>query len=70
MIDVILWYIWMVGRAYLGVGITTSLVVMVSYYHLGEEFTLKDIICIILFHPIVAYYFIKELIKNHGKFEP
>jgi hypothetical protein len=63
MINEILWYIWMVGRAYLGAGIVFALISMVMYYKSYEKFTWESFICIVLFHPIVVYYFIKELNK-------
>ena len=62
MISEILWYIWIVGRAYLGVGLVVS--ALISYLSLTSEekmsFTLKEFIFTTLLHPIVVYYFIKE----------
>ena len=58
----ILWYILMVGRAYLQVGLLISFifwVISISNYGVGK-FALKDFIFTVYFHPIVVYYFIKE----------
>jgi hypothetical protein len=59
----ILLYIWIGVRAYLGVGLIISIII--SYLSITSEgnisFTFKEFIFTILLHPIVVYYFIKEL---------
>jgi len=62
MSSVILWYILMVGMAYLQVGLLIAFIFWaVSFSSDGvEKLTLKDLIFTVFFHPIVIYYFIKE----------
>jgi hypothetical protein len=62
MINEILWYIWIVGRAYLQVGLLIGIIFWaISFSSNGvEKLTLKDFIFTVLLHPIVVYYFIKE----------
>jgi hypothetical protein len=58
----ILWYIWIVVRAYLQVGLLIGFifwVISINSYGV-EKLTLKDLLFTIFFHPIVVYYFIKE----------
>jgi len=66
MINTILWYIWILVKAYLETGLFVSFIFL--YIHLvfpsGERFTLKDFLIILFFHPIVVYHFIKELYKD------
>jgi Na+/H+ antiporter NhaA len=65
----ILLYIWIVGRAYLGVGLTVS--AFISYLSFTSEenmsFTLKEFLFTIVLHPIVVYYFIKEWNEYNGR---
>jgi len=63
MSNIILWYILMVGKAYLEAGLFIALAFfMLSYvFPSDEEFTLKDFFIILFLHPIVIYYFIKSL---------
>jgi len=62
MISEILWYIWIVGRAYLGIGLVISIIF--SYLALTSNgnlsFSFKEFIFTTLLHPVVVYYFIKE----------
>jgi len=58
----ILWYILMVVKAYLQVGLLIAFifwVISINSYGV-ERLTLKDLLFTIFFHPIVVYYFIKE----------
>jgi hypothetical protein len=69
MINEILLYIWIVGRAYLGVGLLTSLAM--SYLAYTSEgsvgVTWKEFLFTIVLHPIVVYYFIKEWNEYNGR---
>jgi hypothetical protein len=58
----ILWYIWIVGKAYLQVGLLSALILLIVTFDNSEmnRVTLKELIFTIFFHPIVIYYFIKE----------
>ena len=58
----ILWYIWIVGKAYLQVGLLSALILLIVTFDNSEmnRITLKELIFTIFFHPIVIYYFIKE----------
>lgn len=69
MIDVILWYILMVGVGYLEVGLLIALILWSITYNSEErnKVTLKELIFTIFFHPIVVYYFIKELNGNNRR---
>jgi hypothetical protein len=64
----ILLYIWIVGRAYLGVGLLTSLAMSYLAYTSEESVgvTWREFVFTTLLHPIVVYYFIKEW-KDYGK---
>ena len=63
MSNIILWYILMVGKAYLEAGLFIALAFfMLSYvFNFEIKFNLKDYLIIIFFHPIVIYHFIKSL---------
>lgn len=58
----ILWYIWIVVRAYLGVGLLISLIMSYLAYTSEESVgvTWREFLFTIVLHPIVVYYFIKE----------
>lgn len=69
MIDVILWYILMVGRVYLEVGLVIAFILWIITFNNDEveKVTLKELVFTIFFHPIVIYYFIKELNGNNRR---
>ena len=68
MSSVILWYILMVGMAYLEVGLLIAFIFWaISFSSYGvEKLTLKDLVFTAFFHPIVVYYFIKEYNEING----
>lgn len=70
MIDVILWYILMVGRVYLEVGLVIAFILWIITFNNDEveKVTLKELVFTIFFHPIVIYYFIKELNGNNRRY--
>jgi hypothetical protein len=65
----ILLYIWIVVRAYLGVGLLISLVMSYLAYTSEESVgvTWREFLFTIVLHPIVVYYFIKEWNEYHGR---
>jgi len=69
MSNVILWYILMVGIAYLQVGLLIAFIFwVVSFSSDGvKKLTLKELIFTVFFHPIVVYYFIKEYDEYNGR---
>lgn len=69
MIDIILWYILMVGRVYLEVGLVIAFILWIITFNNDEveKVTLKELVFTIFFHPIVIYYFIKELNGNNRR---
>jgi hypothetical protein len=62
MSDIILWYILIIGKAYLEAGLFVFIVFMIINWIFPSEegFTWKDFFIIVFFHPIVVYHFIKE----------
>ena len=58
----ILLYILMVGEAYLEIGLIMALILWSITFgeDVKDRVTIKELIFIIFFHPIVIYYFIKE----------
>ena len=60
---IVLWYIWIVGRAYLGTGLIVALILWLITFDKNEinKITLKELVFTIFLYPIVIYYFIKEL---------
>jgi hypothetical protein len=65
----ILLYIWIVVRAYLGVGLLISLVMSYLAYTSEESVgvTWREFLFTIVLHPIVVYYFIKEWNEYNGR---
>lgn len=59
---IVLLYIWIVVRAYLGVGLLISIVMSYLAYTSEENVgvTWREFLFAIFLHPIVVYYFIKE----------
>lgn len=66
MSELIWWYILMVFRAYLEAGLIIACLgfIINLVYPSSEQLTWKNFLTIILFHPIVIYYFIKEYYGN------
>ena len=61
----ILVYIWIVGRAYLGTGLFIAILMSYIAYTSEENVgvTWKEFLFTIVLHPVVVYFFIKELKK-------
>jgi hypothetical protein len=61
----ILVYIWIVGRAYLGTGLFIAILMSYIAYTSEESvgITWKEFLFTIILHPVVVYFFIKELKK-------
>jgi len=66
MSELIWWYIQIIGWAYLEAGLTIAGLgfIINLIYPSSEQLTWKNFLTIILFHPIVIYYFIKEYYGN------
>ena len=61
--SVVWWYILMVGKVYLEVGLLLSLLFLVITSVNGtiDRMWFRDFVFTLFLHPIVIYYFIKEL---------
>jgi hypothetical protein len=68
MSSVVWWYIWIFVKAYLEVGLFLSLIILMVTIINGtiDKMWLRDFVFTLFLHPVVVYYFIKELENGNG----